>query len=70
MMNSVEVEELLKVLEAVRAEKYPYIPTELIKNIVTIQFENQDNLEQGNRATKKLVDDYMRDVKLDETKAR
>lgn len=69
MMNSVEVEELLKVLEAVRAEKYPHIPAELIKDIVTAQFENQDNLEQGSRVTKKLVDDYMKDVKLDETKA-
>lgn len=70
MMNSVEVEELLKVLEAVRAEKYPDIPAELIKDIVTVQFENQDNREQGSQITKKIVDDFMKDVKLDEAKAR
>ncbi len=69
MMNSVEVEALLKVLEAVRAEKYPGIPAELIKDIVTAQFENQDNPEQGSRATKKIIDDFMKDVKLDDEKA-
>ena len=69
MMNSVEVEELLRVLEAVRAEKYPDIPAELIKDIVTAQFENQDDPEQGSRATKRLVADFMKDVKLDEAKA-
>ncbi len=42
-MNSIEVEELLKVLEAIRAEKYPDIPPELIKNIIQAQFENQDD---------------------------
>lgn len=68
-MNSVEVEELLKVLEAVRAEKYPSIPAELIKAIVQAQLENQDNQEQGSRITRKLVDEYMQDVTLDETKA-
>ncbi|MGG6309218.1 hypothetical protein [Paenibacillus macerans] len=68
-MNSIEVEELLKVLEAVRSEKYPGIPAELIEAIVYAQFENQDNLEQGSRITRKLVDEYMKDITLDETKA-
>jgi len=69
MMNSVDVEELLKVLEAVRAENYPDIPAELIKDIVTAQFENQDNLEQGSRVTKTIVDGFMKNVMLDESKA-
>lgn len=70
MMNSVEVEELLKVLEAVRAEKFPAIPSELIGAIVAAQFENQDNPEQGSRVTRRIVDDFMKDVKLtDNTKA-
>lgn len=68
-MNSIEVEELLKVLEAVRSEKYPSIPAGLIEAIVHAQFENQDNLEQGSRITRKLVDEYMKDINLDETKA-
>lgn len=68
MMNSVQVDELLGVLEKVRAEKYPDIPADLIAAIVKAQFENQDNTEQGSRITRKLVDDYLKNVKLDETK--
>ncbi|MHB1652379.1 MAG: DNA modification system-associated small protein [Desulfitobacteriaceae bacterium] len=61
-MNKVEVEELLKVLEAICAEKYPDIPSELIKNIVQAQFENQDDRAQGYRDTKKLIDDFLKQV--------
>lgn len=61
-MNKVEVEELLKVLETIRAEKYPDIPSELIKNIVQAQFENQDDRTQGYRDTKKLIDDFLKQV--------
>ena len=57
-MNKVEVEELLKVLEAIRIEKYPGVPSELVRNIVQAQFENQDNRTQGYRDTKKLIDDF------------
>lgn len=62
MMNKVEVEELLKVLEAIRTEKYPDIPSELIRNIVQAQFENQDDRTQGYRDTKKLIDDFLKQV--------
>ncbi len=61
-MNKVEVGELLKVLEAIRAEKYPDIPTELIRNIVQSQFENQDDRVQGHRDTKKLIDNFLKQV--------
>ena len=61
-MNSIEVEELLKVLEAIRAEKYPDIPPELIKNIIQAQFENQDDRAQGRRNTKKLIDDFLKEA--------
>jgi hypothetical protein len=61
-MNKVEVEELLKVLEAIRTEKYPNIPSELIRNIVQAQFENQDDRTQGYRDTKKLIDDFLKQV--------
>lgn len=61
-MNNIEVEELLKVLEAIRAEKYPDIPPELIKNIIQAQFENQDDRAQGRRNTKKLIDDFLKEA--------
>ena len=61
-MNKVEVEELLNVLENIRAEKYPDIPSELIKTIVQTQFENQDDRTQGYRNTKSLIDDFLKQV--------
>lgn len=61
-MNKVEVEELLKVLETIRAEKYPDIPSELIRNIVQSQFETQDDRAQGHRDTKNLIDDFLKQV--------
>lgn len=61
-MNKVEVEELLKVLETIRAEKYPDIPPELIRNIVQAQFENQDDRTEGYRDSKKLIDDFLKHV--------
>ena len=61
-MNKVEVEELLKVLETIRAEKYPGIPPELIKSIVQSQFENQDDRTLGYRDTKNLIDNFLKQV--------
>ncbi len=61
-MNSIEVDELLKVLETIRATKYPDIPSRLIKDIVQAQFENQDDRTQGSRNTKKLIDDFLKEV--------
>lgn len=62
MKNEVEVEELLRVLEAIRAEQYPDIPATLIKNIVLTQFGNQDDRIQGRRETKNLIDEFLKDI--------
>lgn len=40
--------EILTTLEEIREKKYPQISQEVIENIVTIQFENQ---EQDSRTT-------------------
>lgn len=61
-MNKVEVEELLKALEAIRAVKYSDVPMELIQNIVYAEFENQDSRAEGSRITKKLIDDFLKDA--------
>jgi hypothetical protein len=59
-MNKIEVEELLKVLEDIRAAKYPEIPSELIQSIVLAEFENQDNRTEGSIITRRLIDDFLR----------
>lgn len=69
MMNRVEVEELLKTLEKIRVEKYPDIPEELIKSIVNAQFEHQDDTTQGSRETKRLIDDFLRKITIDDIPA-
>jgi len=61
-MNKVEVDNLLKVLETIRATKYPDIPPELIQSIVYAEFENQDSRAEGSRNTKKLMDDFLKEV--------
>lgn len=61
-MNNVEVEELLNVLEEIRSDKYPNIPSELIKSIVEAQFENQDDRAECNRKTKRFIDCFLNEV--------
>ena len=46
-MSNVEVNELISVLEEIRQAKYPDIPASLIKDIVTAQYQNQDNRTAG-----------------------
>ena len=60
MMNNIEVEELICVLETIRSEKYPDIPTELIRSIVNAQFEKQDDRVQARKDTKKLIDEFLK----------
>jgi len=60
MRNKVEVAELLGVLETIRNEQYPDIPAELIRDIVSAEYENQDNPVEGHRNAKKAIDDYLR----------
>ena len=60
--NDVEVEELLRVLEKIRAEQHPDIPATVIRDIVLSQYENQDDRTQGKRTTKKVIDDYLKTV--------
>lgn len=63
-MNSVEVETLLKVLEAIRAEKYPDVPADVLAGIVSAQFEHQDDTTQGSRETKRIIDDFLRGITI------
>lgn len=62
MRNEIEVEELLRVLETIRAEQYPDVPVEVIRNIVLTQYEYQDDRTEGRRNTNKIIDDYLRNI--------
>jgi len=64
-MNNIEVEELLKVLETIRSEKFSDIPQELIQGIVKAQFEKQDDRAQARKDTKKLIDDFLKESVAD-----
>ena len=64
-MSNVEVNELISVLEEIRQAKYPDIPASLIKDIVTAQYQNQDNRTAGRTSTLNLIQDYLRTVTIE-----
>lgn len=66
MKSNVEVEELIGVLEKIRREKYPEIPEELIREIVANEFEQQDDRAQAKKGTKKLIDEFLKNVQTEE----
>ena len=66
MKSKVEVEELIGVLETIRREKYPEIPEILIRDIVAGEFEQQDSRPQAQKATKKLIADFLKDAVAEE----
>ena len=63
-MERNNLDELLQVLEEIRAERYPDIPCELVRDIVFSQFENQSDQDriQGRQDTTKLVMKYLDDM--------
>ena len=62
MTSKVEIEELISVLEEIRSTQYPDIPADLIKNIVYVEFEKQDDRAQGRKDSKKLVDEFLKSI--------
>jgi F420-0:gamma-glutamyl ligase len=59
MTERKNLDELLSVLERVRAEKYSDVPKELIEQIAYIQYDNQDNRQQARSKTMSLIAEYM-----------
>lgn len=60
------LDELLDVLEIIRAEKYPHIPAKLIRDIVIAEYENQDNRLEARNATTKIVNEFLRSIQAEE----
>lgn len=53
------LDEMLMVLEEIRAEKYPDIPAEVVRKIAESQFSNQDNRRSARDLTRMAVMDYI-----------
>ena len=60
------LEELMKTLETIRKEKYPEIPEEVIREIVEIQFKNQDNPTKRQGDTQRVILKYADQIKGEE----
>ena len=64
-MSNVEVNELISVLEEIRQAKYPDIPASLIRDIVTAQYQNQDNRTAGRTNTLGVIQDYLKTITIE-----
>ena len=62
-MTKTNLNDLLEVLEQIRAEKYPDVPKELVEKIALSQYENQDDRSMARSDTTKIIDEYMSNIK-------
>ena len=58
-MRTNNLEELLKTVERIRVEKYPHIPQELVRQIITREFDNQDSRSYASEQVRSLIVDYL-----------
>lgn len=62
-MTKTNLNDLLDVLEDIRADKYPNVPKELVKRIALSQYENQDDRGLARTETTKIIAEYMSKIK-------
>lgn len=62
-MTKTNLNDLLEVLEQIRAEKYPDVPKELVEKIALSQYENQDDRSMTRSDTTKIIGEYMSNIK-------
>ena len=65
-MAQSNLQELLSVLEEIRAKEYPDIPAEVIAKIVIAQYENQDNRTKARSLTMKTISDFLGTIGAEE----
>jgi len=63
--NNESHEELIDVLNKIRAELYPDIPESLIKDIVEAESKNQDDPVEGRKASRKVIDAFLKSAVSD-----
>ena len=56
------LDELLDVLEDIRKEKYPHIPSDVIRSIVVAQYENQDKRLEARNNTTRIIAEFLNSV--------
>lgn len=61
-MPNIEINELISVLEKIRADQHPEIPTSLIQKIVNAEFSSQDDRTKARHDTQKVIDDFLKTV--------
>ena len=59
MSGRSNLDELLDVLEGIRKEKFPHIPSKVIREIVIAQYDNQDKRLEARNATTKIVNEFL-----------
>ena len=62
-MTKTNLNDLLEVLQQIRAEKYPDVPKELVEKIALSQYENQDDRSMPRSDTTKIIGEYMSNIK-------
>ena len=61
-MTNIEINELISVLEKIRAEQHPERPASLIQEIVNTEFSSQDDRTKARHDTQKVIDDFLKTV--------
>lgn len=64
MTKSSNLNELRNALEKIRQENYPEIPQELIEELLTIEFENQDDRVEAAKKVLKAIDEHLAETEL------
>ena len=62
-MTKTNLNDLLEVLEQIRAEKYPDVHKELVEKIALSQYENQDDRSMARSDTTKIIGEYMSNIR-------
>lgn len=65
MNSNVAHDELLSVLNKIRKEQFPEIPESLLKEIVETEANNQDDLVEARKATRKVLDRFLKETEED-----
>lgn len=63
-MTNIEINELISVLEKIRAEQYLEIPASLIQEIVNAEFSSQDDRTKARHNTQKVIGDFLKMVTI------
>lgn len=61
-MTDIEIDELISVLEKIRAEQHLEIPASLIQEIVNAEFSSQDDRAKARHDTQKVIDVFLKTV--------